>query len=138
LVIAEVKSGDPCSLNGPWTNPSKQNINHVLGAIGITSPDYLEEAALALYASGYYVREDALLRIRLVAFGARRSSDLTVTFPDVPQLTWPEVLLFIHDRLNQHKNQKKDRDQWSDTGKLLYDCATELPLEQFVTAMKHG
>lgn len=34
VVIAEVKTNDPCTLNGPWTASESQNVNRVLAAIG--------------------------------------------------------------------------------------------------------
>jgi hypothetical protein len=36
VVIAEVKTNQPCTLNGPWTQPDHQNVPRVLAAIGDT------------------------------------------------------------------------------------------------------
>ena len=38
VVIAEVKAGR-CALNGPWTNPDRQNVHRVLAAIGCIPRD---------------------------------------------------------------------------------------------------
>ena len=34
VVIAEVKTSQPCILNGPWTSEDQQNVHRVLAAIG--------------------------------------------------------------------------------------------------------
>ena len=34
VVIAEVKTNQPCALNGPWTAEESQNVHRVLAAIG--------------------------------------------------------------------------------------------------------
>lgn len=45
IVIAEVKTKRPCTLNGPWTRPDKQNVHRVLAAIGCLPSDQIEAAA---------------------------------------------------------------------------------------------
>lgn len=34
VAIVEVKRNQPCSLNGPWTDPDRRNVHRVLAAIG--------------------------------------------------------------------------------------------------------
>ena len=41
VVIAEVKTNQPCSLNGPWTRQDRQNVHRVLAAIGCLPPHQL-------------------------------------------------------------------------------------------------
>ncbi|WP_256806808.1 hypothetical protein [Bradyrhizobium sp. Bra64] len=38
LVIAEVKTNQPCTLNGPWTRQDRQNVHRVLAAVGCLPP----------------------------------------------------------------------------------------------------
>ncbi len=38
FVIAEVKRGGYCRLNGPWTNSEVENLNRILYAIGMFIP----------------------------------------------------------------------------------------------------
>jgi hypothetical protein len=49
FVIAEAKAHEPCSLNGPWKDPHKTNINHLLRSIGPLPADHVVLAAEALY-----------------------------------------------------------------------------------------
>jgi hypothetical protein len=74
IVIAEVKTNQPCALNGPWTRQDRQNVHRVLAAIGCLSPDRIEAAATDIYRAGFH-RSDAL-RMRLVAVGRDRSQDI--------------------------------------------------------------
>lgn len=48
MIIAEVKAGWR-HLNGPWTNPDRQNVQCVLNAIGIFPPEGVVAAAEALF-----------------------------------------------------------------------------------------
>jgi hypothetical protein len=69
VVIAEVKTNQPCTLNGPWTREDRQNVHRVLAAIGCLPPDHIEQAARDIYPAGVHVSKLGL-RIRLVASAA--------------------------------------------------------------------
>lgn len=114
VVIAEVKTNQPCTLNGPWTQQDRQNVHRVLAAIGCLSPDRIEAAAADIYRAGFY-RDDAL-RIRLVAVGRGRSQDIAMEYPEVTQLVWSEMLTFIWDRFHRYRQQKTQVDQWDSEG----------------------
>ena len=115
VVIAEVKTNQPCTLNGPWTRKDRQNAHRVLAAIGCFSPGHIERAAADIYRVGVHVSKLGL-RVRLVAVGRERSEELSASYPDVTQLTWPEMLAFVWDRLRRYQNQKAQVDQWDEQG----------------------
>ncbi|WP_156438916.1 hypothetical protein [Bradyrhizobium valentinum] len=45
IVIVEVKTNQPCTLNGPWTDPDRQNVQRVVAAIGCLPRASISEAA---------------------------------------------------------------------------------------------
>jgi hypothetical protein len=49
VVIAEVKTNQPCTLNGPWARPDQQNVDRVLVAIGCLPHDQIKQAAADNY-----------------------------------------------------------------------------------------
>ena len=117
VVIAEVKAGR-CALNGPWTNPDRQNVHRVLAAIGCLPQDKIERAARDIYDNGIHFDED-LLRIRLVAIGREENHEVRAGYPNVPQVLWPGLIGFIFDRHKRYRNQKRQTDHWDETGKQL-------------------
>jgi len=122
VVIAEVKTNQPCTLNGPWTREDHQNVHRVLAAIGCLPPGHIERAAADIYRAGVY-RSEVGLRVRLVAVGASRNDELTVAFPEVTQLIWSEMLAFIWDRFHTYRRQKTQVDQWDAQGRILKEMA---------------
>ncbi len=49
IVIAEVKTNQPCTLNGPWTQQDRQNVHRVLAAIGCLPHNQIDAAAADIY-----------------------------------------------------------------------------------------
>ena len=134
VVIAEVKTNQPCTLNGPWTREDHQNVHRVLAAIGCLPPGHIEQAAADIYKAGIH-RSELGLRVRLVAVGASRSDELATTFPEVTQLVWPEMLAFIWDRFHTYRRQKTQVEQWDGQGRLLKHIADQSrDSEKFVAA----
>jgi hypothetical protein len=134
VVIAEVKTNQPCTLNGPWRREDHQNIHRVLAAIGCLPPDHIGQAATEIYGAGIHISEFGL-RVRLVAIGASRSDELAAAFPEVTQLVWPEMLAFIWDRFHTYRRQKTQVDQWDAQGRLLKTMADSFgDSETFVAA----
>ena len=134
VVIAEVKTNQPCSLNGPWTREDHQNVHRVLAAIGCLPPGHIEQAAADIYKAGIH-RSELGMRVRLVAVGASRSDELATTFPEVTQLVWPEMLAFIWDRFHTYRRQKTQVEQWDGQGRLLKHIADQSrDSEEFVAA----
>lgn len=123
IIIVEVKTNQPCTLNGPWTRQDRQNVHRVLAAIGCLSPDRIETAAADIYRTGFY-RGDAL-RVRLVAVGRDRSEDVRMAYPEVTQLIWSEMLAFIGDRFHRYRQQKTQVDQWDPEGRKIKRLADQ-------------
>ncbi len=119
VVIAEVKTNDPCCLNRSWTERERRNIERVLAAIGCLPAERIEKAAADLYEGGVHRSEG--LRIRLVAIG--RCQNDYPEIPQVEQLTWENILSFIWDRFHQFGRLKTDAQQWDDTGKKIKELA---------------
>lgn len=117
IVIAEVKKGR-CALNGPWTDPKKQNMHRILYAIGAIPAAQVPAVAQALYKEGSY--SDDQYRIRLFAIGEREDRNLA---SQVAQLTWQEISVFVFDRLRSYAWEKAEHDRWDDAGKDLYEEA---------------
>lgn len=123
IVIAEVKTNQPCTLNGPWTQQVRQNVHRVLAAIGCLPHNQFDAAAADIYQAGFH-RSDTL-RIRLVAIGRDRSYDLARDYPDVRQLLWPDMLAFIWQRFDRYRHQKTQVDQWDAEGRKIKRLADE-------------
>lgn len=118
VVLSEVKTGK-CGLNGPWTDPERQNMQKVLCAGGFRPADQVDQMAAALYSTGVW--EDEALIIRIVCFGDRHNAGLARSHRQVPQLLWKhQVLPFIYQRFNQYKLEKQMHHQWDDDAKALF------------------
>jgi hypothetical protein len=122
VLIAEVKTNDPCTLNGPWTRQDRQNVHRVLAAIGCLPPGRIEQAAADIYQDGVHL-SDLGLRIRLIAVGQKRSDDLSANYPDVTQLIWSDMLAFIWVRFHRYRQQKTQVDQWDLQGRKIKQLA---------------
>lgn len=117
IVIAEVKTNQPCTLNGPWTRRDRQNIHRVIAAIGCLPHDQIDSAADDMYRVGLY--RSNMLRIRLVAVGRDRSEDLEDRYPAVTQALWADMLAFMWCRIERYRHQKKQVDQWDAEGRKI-------------------
>jgi hypothetical protein len=134
IVIAEVKKG-LCRINGPWTNRPDENMHRVLYAIGAFKKDDVPKVAESLYDEGYY--QDDNFRVRIIAIGSRKNSDLEKKFSKVVQITWDEILGFIYDRFNKYQDPKAHHSQWDWIGKFLYKTSTRLlDKGEFIKFMK--
>lgn len=118
IILAEVK-GSLCRLNGPWTEPSRGNMQRVLAALGVFPEEMLEIVSTEIYSTGRY--EDNYYQITLACFGAVRNDIISNDYPNVPQFLWPGVLSFIYRRFSSYRRQKADHNQWDDVGKCLWD-----------------
>jgi hypothetical protein len=129
VVMAEVKTNQPCTLNGPWTQQDRRNVHRVLAAIGCLPPDRIEPAAADIYVAGFH-RSEAQLRIRLVAVGRDRSEELAAAYPAVTQLIWTDMLAFIWVRFHRYRQQKTQVDQWDVEGLKIKRLADQSADEQ--------
>ena len=134
LIIAEVKLGI-CSLNGPWTRRTDENMQRVLRSIGACPEDETEQAAAALYEDAAYSAR--CVDIRLACFGRARNADLAKRYADLLQVTWADALRFVHGRFRRHRHQKKSHGQWKKDGKYLWDTAMRYrSLKEFQEAIE--
>lgn len=117
VIIAEIKTG-MCSLNGPWTNPAKKNMQRVIKAIGCMRHSDVENACTALYSVGHW--SDPVVTVRLFVLGDQHS---TLSVPGAQQVTWSEVIQFIISRFKQYRQQKSSLGQWAEDGLLLKKLA---------------
>jgi hypothetical protein len=114
LIIAEMKLGR-CCLNGPWTDPRRENMQRVMYLLGAFPGDLIDEVAVALYEKNQY--ENDQYRCRLYALGSEKNTDLSNA---VVQITWIEILDFIHQRFIKYERYKTQHEQWNDVGRLLF------------------
>jgi hypothetical protein len=133
VVIAEVKTNQPCALNGPWTRKERENVQRALLAIGCIDRRQVEQAAGEIYEKGIYTGASGL-RVRLVAVGRNRDAALRERYPAVTQVTWIEALAFVWDRLTTYAQFKKQVDEWDFSGKQIKALAEASgSFEQFVS-----
>lgn len=118
VFLVEAKSKE-CELNGPWRKPKRRNLQRVLNAMGFFDEPIIEDAAKALYDS-YHFDHD-LLSIRFAMVGKSRSQRRN--WGHIPQLTWDEILRWMHSRYITYRDQKADNKQWDDAGRELYGTA---------------
>ncbi len=129
LVIAEVKTGQ-CHLNGPWTNSERRNVQKVLAAMGVYPAVKLDLVAAGLYKDGLHQDGDHVAA--LVAFGSRESVELRHRYPRVPQVLWPQVKRFIHQRFSEYLREKAWHQTWDIAGEDLYTLVKgERDVERF-------
>jgi hypothetical protein len=129
VAIVEVKTNQPCTLNGPWIKPGRQNVHRVLAAIGCLSRENIPEAAECIYEDG--IATFGRIRIRLIAVGRDRSLELSQQYPRVLQLTWNEIIGFIWARFQAYREQKRHSDQWDLTGRVLRQLADKSNQHEF-------
>jgi hypothetical protein len=119
FVMAEVKGfGGECTLNGPWTNKTKQNMQYLLKAIGVFKLSEIDEAAEALYENCVY--EDDERKVQLIVIGSRRNVSYDKERPELPQILFPDLLAFMHRRFREFRMLKSDHKQWDEVGRFLY------------------
>lgn len=117
VILAEVKTGC-CALNGPWTEPEKQNMERVLMAIGCFNDSEARCAASALYKSGRW--SSHLVTFRLFAIGETKAH---LIVPEEQQLAWDEIIDFCINRFQEYRRQKSSTGQWPEDGNKLKEAA---------------
>jgi hypothetical protein len=123
IILVEVKTNEPCKLNGPWTREDAQNVHRVIAAVGCLPPNRIEHAASEIYRTGVHISE--FCRIRLIAVGRLSSDELSAKFPNVTQLVWSDMLRFIWERFRRYRHQKRQVDQWDADGRKIKQLADE-------------
>jgi hypothetical protein len=131
IAFAEVKVS-LCTLNGPWTNPDRQNMQKVLRALGAFPDGENELVAQALYDHGFF--KSQLYYVSLVCIGRQENPQVAKSYPNVPQIVWPQVLTFIYSRFRQYRQQKVSHGQWDRQGHDLWNWSEQCgDAEEFVS-----
>ena len=124
VVIAEVKTNQQCTLNGPWTREDQQNVHRVLAAIGCLPRAEIGQAAVAIYSRGLYENAEGV-RICLVAIGREPGAELAAAYPAVVQLTWQRLARFMWQRFRDYRQQKTQVNQWDEQGRRIKRLADQ-------------
>ncbi len=93
----------------------------VLRALGFYPHAAIEAVAQSMYSDNFY--RDPVSEVRLYAVGDEVDQGLERRRRRVRQLTWREILGFIHGRFTDYPAVKADHQQWGDIGRRLYDLA---------------
>jgi len=125
VIIAEVKTGT-CALNTSWTDPSKENMERALKAIGCVPGSAFDAAYTALYTKGFWSDPAATLRI----FVLGECKEETLTIPLNQQLIWGEIVDSCIKRFKSYEPQKRSVGQWTEDGRQLKDAALSDDPEQ--------
>lgn len=135
-VIAEITRGT-CKLNGPWTDPAKENMQYVLRAIGAFHPDEINAIAQSLSRYCTYPEPGANREpvIQLIAVGKSASKNLEKQFPSLLQIELAGMLSFIYRRFEEYRLQKADHPQWDQFGRALWDEVEKHEQDTFVMKM---
>ena len=120
FVIGEITRGE-CKLNGPWTDPAKENMQYVLRTIGAFDKKMMEDIAEALYERYYF--DDTNCRVELIAFGKRISQNFSDPKKPLVQVQFDGLCRFIYSRFSRFVNMKKDHQHWDYAGRRLWDLA---------------
>lgn len=133
VFFVEVKKNE-CDLNGPWRDPKKKNLQRVLNAMGLVHENNVEAASAQLYEN-YRFNQDNIISIRFAMVGKTHSSRRD--WKDIPQLTWDEILRWMHSRYVDYVVQKADHKQWDGVGTDLYKLATDTYKDNADEFVKH-
>lgn len=128
IYFAEVKAGQRCTINGPWSKRPRQNIPRTLRAVGCIPDERVDDAANQLYQSCYY--EDERVVVRLMAVGDQLNPIYENSKPNVVQITWDDAIHFIHRRFNELRVSKSQHDSWPESGRILWEMS-EAKVDRF-------
>jgi hypothetical protein len=120
IVIADATVGKYCKVNSSWMDKTKPNLQRILHVLGVFDMEHEEKVLKNLYKD--FVYEDEQYRINIYALGKKKDTGLP---SKVMQITWKEILSFVHQRFITYEDYKRQHDQWEDTGKKLFLKATE-------------
>lgn len=116
IILAEAKSGEILSLNGPWSDRRKGTLNYVPQRVGIVPPNRVGELANELYAKRSASENG--FTVRICAFGKKISSELRRS--GVHFVCWQHVLQFVHQRFRDNEQFKADHGMWDEFGQYLW------------------
>jgi hypothetical protein len=118
ILLAEVTEQQFCKLNGPWTEPEKENLQRLLFSIGAFRENEINSVAEAIYTSQEFTNDK--YRFSLACIGPKINTDITRDFPAVDQILYDEILDWIYGRFHKHYTLKTDHPQWDNCGNVLW------------------
>jgi hypothetical protein len=135
IVLAEVKRGI-CELNTSWKEPENKIFQSILTAIGALPDDLIDEAACVLHADGIFEKGPCYVSLFLI--GNQPDTELQDKRRKITQITWCQVLAFIHYRFKKYRTVKSSHCQWDEAGRLLWDVFDEHQSEEtkFIAEIK--
>lgn len=117
IIIAEVKS-QTCNLNRYWRDPERKDMHRIISFVGAFGNDAIDKVAAELYKEGIYMND--YYHISLFCVGKQIQEELRRSHPNIPQITWKDILRFIYNRFEKYKPQKSAHTQWDCTGQQLW------------------
>ena len=109
ILLTEVKTSR-CSLNRAWLDAESDALEKVICAAGFFPRHEVPPVATSLRESGQY--RSQLYRISFLALGGETDEHLATKYPEMPQILWRGVLVFIHARFRAFRRQKRSHPQW--------------------------
>lgn len=104
IAMVEVKAGR-CSINGPWSDikerdqQSNSNMERALSRVGFGNRTEISTAASSMYESLRYVGANFI--VQYFAVGKTPSTELSVRYPKLVQITFDQIAIFLQDRFNR-------------------------------------
>lgn len=118
FVLVEVKAGD-CDMNGPWSNPSRQNMERVVRRLGFAAQEgQVVEVARAMYSEARW--EDHNHILQYICVGKKKNNGLSRKYSDLVQINWDDIGSFLYKRFGDFPEKLPSglvHDQWPDFGK---------------------
>ncbi len=132
VVIADATVGKYCKVNSSWMDEARPNMQRILRVLGVFTTEYEIEKKVLEMLYRDFVYEDEQYRINIYALGKTIDEELPNA---VMQITWNQVLAFIHQRFITFEDYKRQHEQWEDTGKNLFCTAQKFhnKVEEFTT-----
>jgi hypothetical protein len=123
IILTEVKTGR-CAINPTWLRDDSV-IKHIMRAVGAFPDGEVNAISDRLREKGIVSTEN--YQVSLVAVGKTQSQDLNVAI----QISWQEIVEFIHKRFNDYIKQKANHGQWDDIGKEIWSLCIDKSLPRF-------
>ena len=118
FILVEVKSGT-CKMNGPWSNPRKENMHRVIRRLGFAEECEIDSIATAMYHKARWDNDDYVLQY--VCVGRVIDALLTVSHSELVQITFEQMSAFFADRFKSYPEKLPTggqvHEQWPDFGR---------------------
>ncbi len=130
VFVARISPRSRCELNQKLTNPALGNLKELLSAVGCVPHADLDLACERICTTSRYQGSGTV--VRLIAIGQEKNPVYNNAKPDLLQITWRELLRFVHQRFSAHWDRKVNHDKWPPTGQELWDASSNPDPDLFV------